>query len=49
MATGVPDGACMRDAGSVEEFSHTLNTVDSVVCVVIVIARYDSIRPPVNR
>ena len=33
MATGVPDALCKEDEGSVEELTHVLNTVDSVVCV----------------
>ena len=37
MATSVPDGAVKEDAGSVEELTHALNTVVSVVCVTIAI------------
>lgn len=40
MATGVPGGACVKeDAARVEELTHALNTVISVVCVTITIAR----------
>jgi hypothetical protein len=39
MATGVPDALCKEDEGRVEELTHVLNTVDSVVCVMITTAR----------
>jgi len=44
MATGVPGSALMmttEDVGRVEGRSWTLNTVDSVVCVMMTITRAD--------